>query len=145
MKFKTTLAAASFLLLALIACNNAGKKNTEQSLPDPLVTNRDTTVNPAADFFHYADGGWFKRNPIPASENSNGIFKTIDDTINQQVKRVCIEASGDTKAAKGSNKQKIGDFFASGMDTVSIDKNGITPLNDMMKKIDEVKDVKSLM
>ncbi len=145
MKFKISLAAASFLLLAFIACNNAGKKTTEQVLPDPLVTNRDTTVNPAVDFFHYADGGWFKRNAIPASENSNGIFKLIDDTINEQVRRVCVTASGDTKAAKGSNKQKIGDFFASGMDTASIDKNGIAPLNDVMNKIDEVKDVKSLM
>src|ERR1035437_4884972 len=131
MKFKTNLAAASFLLLALIACNNAGKKTAEKATSDPLVTNRDTTINPVVDFFHYADGGWFKRNPIPASENRNGIFKTIDDTINEQVKRVCIEASADTKSAKGSNKQKIGDFYASGMDTIAIEKNGITPLNEI--------------
>lgn len=145
MKFKNSLAAAAFILLAMIACNNAGKKTDEKTLSDPLITNRDTTVNPAADFFHYAAGGWFKRNPIPASENSNGIFKTIGDTINEQVRRVCIEAAADTKAEKGSNKQKIGDFYASGMDTVAIEKTGITPLNDEMKKIDAVTDVKSLM
>src|SRR5476649_175276 len=94
--------AAAFAIIAMIACNNAPKNTTEKAPSDPLVTNRDTTVDPAKDFFHYADGGWFKRNPIPASENSNGIFKTIGDTINEQVRRVCIEAADDTKAAKGS-------------------------------------------
>ncbi|MBI4944930.1 MAG: M13 family metallopeptidase [Bacteroidetes bacterium] len=145
MKFKNNLATAFFSLIALIACNNADKKPTEQTLPDPLVNNRDTTVNPATDFFNYANGGWFNSHPIPASEKSNGIFKTIGDTINEQVRHVCIEAAADTKAEKGSNKQKIGDFYASGMDTLDIEKNGIAPLTTEMQKIDAVNDLQSMM
>ena len=108
-------------LLATIfvtACDTSNSK--DHNKPDPLVTNRDTTVNPAQDFFHYADGGWFKAHPIPASERSNGIFRTIQDTINEQVKRIC-EESANANAAEGSNKQKIGDFFASGMDVLFIE------------------------
>jgi len=145
MKLKNILAGSFFTIISLIACNNAGKKTAEIVSSDPLVTNRDNTINPTVDFFHYADGGWFNSHPIPASENSNGIFKTIGDTINEQVRRVCIEAAADTKAAKGSNKQKIGDFYASGMDTVAIEKIGISPLNDLMQKIDAVTNIKSLM
>lgn len=129
-------------LLGLTACNTSANK--EKETPDPLLANRDTTVNPAQDFFHYANGGWFKAHPIPASERSNGIFRTIQDTINEQVKRIC-EESATANDAKGSNKQKIGDMFSTGMDTVQIEKAGITPLAGEMARIDSVTDVISLI
>jgi len=136
------LLSFSFALFLLTACNNSTTK--KEDLPDPLVTNRDTTINPAQDFFHYADGGWFKAHPIPASERSNGIFRTIQDTINEQVKRIC-EESAKANDATGSNKQKIGDFFNSGMDTVNIEKAGIAPLNAEFARIDSVTDIHSLL
>ena len=126
--------------LNLISCN---KKEVE--LSDPLVTNRDTLVNPADDFFKYANGGWFKNNPIPATEQSNGIFRTIADTINNQIKQICEKSAQDESAEKGSNKQKIGDFYASGMDSIAINKAGISPLKPEFAKIDAIKDVPSLV
>ena len=131
------LVVASFNLLS---CN---KKEVE--LSDPLVTNRDTLVNPADDFFKYANGGWFKNNPIPSTEQSNGIFRTIADTINNQIKQICEKSAQDESAEKGSNKQKIGDFYASGMDTIAINKAGISPLKSEFAKIDAIKDVPSLV
>ena len=131
------LVAAS---LNLISCN---KKEVE--LSDPLVTNRYTLVNPADDFFKYANGGWFKNNPIPSTEQSNGIFRTIADTINNQIKQICEKSAQDESAEKGSNKQKIGDFYASGMDTIAINKAGISPLKSEFAKIDAIKDVPSLV
>ena len=129
-------------LLLLMACNPSTKE--EKNTPDPLASNRDTTINPAEDFFHYADGGWFKAHPIPASERSNGIFRTIQDTINNQVKSIC-EESAQANASEGSNKQKIGDFFTSGMDTMSIEKAGISPLKEELANIDSVSDRNSLL
>ena len=126
--------------LNLISCN---KKEVE--LSDPLVTNRDTLVNPADDFFKYANGGWFKNNPIPSTEQSNGIFRTIADTINNQIKQICEKSAQDESAEKGSNKQKIGDFYASGMDTIAINKAGISPLKSEFAKIDAIKDEPSLV
>ncbi|HTJ51794.1 MAG TPA: M13 family metallopeptidase [Cyclobacteriaceae bacterium] len=140
-----TLLAFLSVTIFVVSCNTAEKKDSSENLPDPLVTNRDTTVNPGVDFFSYANGGWFQKNAIPASESSNGIFRMIGDTINSQVKRVCEEAAKDTQAVKGSNKQKIGDLYASGMDTVAIEKAGVTPLHIELQKIDSVRDVKSLL
>jgi putative endopeptidase len=128
---------------ALISC-----KNTETSAVvqrDPLATNRDTTLSPGDDFFHYANGSWFKKNPIPETESSNGIFRTIGDTINAQIKAICIKSAEDKEASKGSNKQKIGDFYASGMDTIAIEKAGITPLKTELSRIESIKDLPSLM
>ncbi len=138
MKLIQKITFASILTLSLVSC----KKETQ--FEDPLLTHRDTTVNPADDFFLYANGGWFKKNPIPASETSNGIFRMIQDTINNQIKTIC-ETSAKEDALKGSNKQKIGDFYSSGMDTLSIEKLGTTPLKNDLNKINNIKDVNSLL
>lgn len=116
----------------------------DPNAPDVLTTNRDTLSNPANDFFTYANGGWFKKNPIPETESSNGIFRTIGDTINNQIKQIC-EKSAKENADKGSNKQKIGDFYTSGMDTLAIDKMGISPLKPELSAIEAIKDVPSLL
>jgi putative endopeptidase len=135
----------TFFTLAFAAAFISCGSKEEVAFNDPLVTHRDTTVSPADDFFRYANGSWFKSNPIPGSERSNGIFRTIEDTINAQVKRICENAAKNKDAAKGSNEQKIGDFYASGMDTVAIEKIGLQPLAADLKRIDAVKDVPSLM
>ena len=126
--------------LQLMSCN---KKEAEFN--DPLVSNRDTLVNPAENFFLYANGGWFKNHPIPSTEKSNGIFRTIGDTINNQIKQICEKSAKDESAEKGSNKQKIGDFYASGMDSLAIEKAGISPLKSEFTNIESIKDVPSLM
>lgn len=140
MKKSRILLILVFAGLNLISCN---KKEVEFS--DPLVTNRDTLVNPADDFFKYANGGWFKKNPIPSTEQSNGIFRTIADTINNQIKQICEKSAQDESAQVGSNKQKIGDFYASGMDSIAINKAGISPLKSEFSKIDAIKDIPSLV
>lgn len=126
--------------MTLFSCN---KK--EAAFSDPLLTNRDTTVNPADDFFNYANNGWFKKNPILDTDSSNGIMRIVTDTINNQIRSICENSAKDTDAAKGSNKQKIGDFYASGMDTIAIEKAGLSPLNTEIKKINEIKDVQGLV
>lgn len=130
----------AFASLQLISC-----KKKEADFIDPLVSNRDTLVNPAENFFLYANGGWFKNHPIPSTEKSNGIFRTIGDTINNQIKQICEKSAKDESAEKGSNKQKIGDFYASGMDSLAIEKAGIFPLKSEFANIESIKDVSSLM
>jgi putative endopeptidase len=135
--------------ISLIALSIAGltscTKKEEKTFSDPLVTNRDTTIAASTDFFQYANGGWFKRNPIPDSERSNGIFRTIQDTINAQVKNICENSAKNSNAAKGSNEQKIGDFYASGVDTIAVEKAGLTPLAEPLKQVNGITDAQSLM
>jgi putative endopeptidase len=130
--------------LSFILFYTSCKKEVNLSLPDALSSNRDTLVSPSDNFFMYANGGWFSKNPIPDSEKSNGIFRTIQDTINNQIKQIC-EKSSLENATKGSNKQKIGDFYASGLDTISINKQGINPLKENLNKIDAIIDSQSLL
>src|SRR6188768_4438598 len=103
---------ASIILFA--ACSGPQKKAETR---DILAENMDTTVNPAEDFFKYASGSWIKKNPIPESERSFGIAKLVMNETYDRIKKISEEAAADTKAEKGSNTQKIGDFYHTGMDT----------------------------
>ena len=133
----------SIILISTLFAVSCSKK--EIQFEDPLVTNRDTTVVPGDDFFHYANGSWFKKHPIPSSESSNGIFRTIGDTINAQIKDICEKSAENKAAIKGSNEQKIGDFYASGMDTLSIEKSGLKPLSSEFSRIEAIKDIPTLL
>ncbi len=144
MKKAILFTAAGALLLS--ACSHNDKKAEQaSSLPDPIIQHIDSSISPKEDFFRFANNTWFKQNPIPSTESNNGLWKTIQDTLNQSIRKICESSAADTKAAKGSNKQKIGDFYFSGMDTASIEKAGITPLAEDMAKIDAIKNMADLL
>lgn len=123
----------------ITSCNPAHMNNT----PDPLVSHIDTTTQPGEDFFQYANGNWFKNNPIAASEQSSGIWQVIQDTINSQILKIC-KSSAQTQSAIGTNKQKIGDFYFSGMDSTALNKAGITTIQKYLDAIDQIRNLDEL-
>ncbi len=131
------------ILAVLVSCNSRPGNKTEQSA-DPLASHIDSAVKPGNDFFLFANGKWFKEHPIPASEQSNGLWQLIQDTINSQVKNICVSAAASVNQPSGSNKQKIGDFFFSGMDSVSLNNEGLASLKPDLDRIDGIRDMKGL-
>jgi putative endopeptidase len=127
--------------LLVLSCQS--KRDAQK--PDALVTHIDSTVSPGKDFFLYANGKWFNENPIPPSEQSNGLWQLIQDTINSQVRNICESSAALTNAEKGSNKQKLGDFFFSGMDSVTLNAHGIADLKNDLETIDAIKDPKGVV
>jgi putative endopeptidase len=126
----------------VIVC--AGFGAFAQTRSDLLIADRDTTVSPGADFFAYANGRWFKEHPIPPTEASNGLWQVIQDTINAQIRSVCETSAADPHEVKGSPRQKIGDFFASGMDSVSLNSRGINDLRDELAMVREIRDPRGI-
>lgn len=135
--YTTNLAIFIGILLPLLT-----KAQTPQQ--DPLASHIDYSVKAGDDFFDYANGKWFKQHPIPTSEQSNGIWQLIQDTINEQIKTICTSSAKLVNLQKGSNKQKIGDFYYSGMDSISLNKNGLSDLKPELAAIDKVNNLKSL-
>lgn len=127
--------------LALLACNSS--KNSTNEV-DPLVTHIDSSISPSENFFYFANNNWFKQNPIPGTKNSVGIFRTIQDTVNSQVRQICEKSAGMTNAEKGSKEQMIGDYYFSGMDTMSIEKNGLSALQPVLQKINSLKNASEM-
>ncbi|MEI6888254.1 MAG: M13 family metallopeptidase [Bacteroidales bacterium] len=135
-------------LLALLAAVGAivsCKPGKSPGSSDALVSHIDSTVQAGDDFFLFANGKWFKANPIPPSEQSNGLWQLIQDTINAQILNICESSAALKEAPKGSNKQKIGDFFFSGMDSVNLNIRGLAGLKEDLIRIDAIKDIKGLV
>ncbi len=133
---------AALLLSALLAaCTALSQPSRASDGADPLRSHIDTTVAPGMDFFLYANGRWFREHPIPPSEPSNGLWQVIQDTINAQIRNLCETSAAQPGYPKGSNRQKIGDFFISGMDSVSLNARGIEDLRSDLAMIDGVHDL----
>lgn len=138
---KRTTALLACGLLALAAC----KTKTEETKPYFDKAGMDTTVQPGDNFFLYANGTWIKNAHIPDDQSGWGSFYTLYDDNLKKLRTILDETSAKKDLAKGSASQKVGDFYASGMDTMAIEKGGYEPLKPMLAKIDAVKDYKELL
>lgn len=128
-------------IITLASCHNNNQENTT---PDPLVTNLDTTIKPSEDFFMYANNGWIKNNNIPDAEAAWGIGNLVQEEIYKRL--ITINENAVKEAAKqGSVSQKIGDFWSVAMDTNTIDKNGINPIKKDLQKINDATSIADLI
>jgi predicted metalloendopeptidase len=94
----------------------------------------DTSVRPQDDFYRYAMGGYLKSHPIPADRTSFGIRSELQDRVQNTMHDIVTEAAAAPGAA-GSVSQKIGDFYASGMDEAGIEAAGLGPLQAEFDRI----------
>src|SRR6266404_9159318 len=72
----------------------------------------DKTCKPCEDFFNFANGGWLKKNPVPAAYPSWGRFNELAERNRELLHQILEGAAANTKASPGSNERKIGDFYA---------------------------------
>ena len=130
------MATAGIIALAIgtPGCGNSGKEKKAE--PAISAANMDTTVQAGDDFYKFANGNWLKNNPIPDEYSRYGAFEVLEEENYIQLKTILAEASADKNASAGTVNQKIRDFYNSGMDTVKIDKNGISPLKTELDQID---------
>ncbi len=144
---KTGIIVSGFALLAFAACKSS---TTETQSAEKRATffdksGMDTMVKPGDDFFTYANGAWIKATKIPDDQSGWGSFITLHEENQKKMRAILEEAAANKSAAKGSTEQKVGDYFASGMDTVAIENKGYEPLKPIMQKIAAVKDYKELV
>ncbi|OON71092.1 M13 family metallopeptidase [Hymenobacter sp. CRA2] len=109
------------------------------------VADIDRSVSPCEDFFQYSGGLWLKNNPIPGYASSWGPRNLLQDRNQALMRRILEDAAANTGAAKGTNTQKVGDFYASAMDTAVIERTGIAPLKPELDRISAVKDRRGLV
>jgi putative endopeptidase len=122
-------------------------KNTEtpagrRKFIDPA--NMNTAVKPSEDFYEYANGAWLKTAKIPASESRWGSFNELQEFNQNALKAICEDASA-TPGAKGTTRQKVGDFYAAGMDEAAIEKMGLAGVKPLLDRVMKIKTYKELL
>jgi putative endopeptidase len=125
----------------LLSCNNNSKTQVKAYV---AAANLDTTVKSSNDFFEYANGGWIKKNPIPADQNGWGIGYVVNEENQRRLKTISEEAAKN-EGAKGSASQMIGDFWMAAMDTAAIEKEGTKRLQPWLDTINSIQTINSFM
>ena len=130
-------------LAALASCTEkkAGEETTQKFVETAYM---DSSIKPGDDFYMYVNGKWMKTATISATEFGVGSFIDLMNTTRANLKTVIEEASK-SNAAAGTVEQKVGDFFASGMDSVTIEKLGYEPLKPALQQISAVTNTQELM
>jgi len=104
----------------------------------------DRSVNPAQNFFGYANGNWQKSNPIPPAYSTWGTFNILQNQNEDTIHQILEDAAKNTQAQPGSDTRKIGDFYYSGMDEAAINQAGIKPLEPELERIADIESQKQL-
>jgi len=118
---------SAWLALALVAPLAA---ETPAAAPRPILgvdpAYIHTATSPCRDFYGYANGA-FDQVAIPGEYASYGVNQEIDER-NYAILKGILEGSARTRGPEGSIPQRVGDFYASGMDEARIEKEGLKPL-----------------
>ena len=128
---------SSLVLAFLVGC---APKEHHGINPDYM----DTSVDPAKDFYHYANGGWLKQNEIPPSESSWGTFSELADRNKDNLHSLLTNLIA-TDHPEGTNEQKVADFYRTGMDSVTIEQQGLTPIQPYLDEIDAIKNANDVL
>ncbi|SFD24442.1 endothelin-converting enzyme Metallo peptidase. MEROPS family M13 [Chitinophaga sp. CF118] len=127
----------------MAACNNnsttqqAGADSTK--VPAFEVSSIDSTVKPCDDFDGFVNGNWKKNNPIPSTESRWGAFNVLDKQNKEvRLKGIILSLAEQKDLKKGTEEQQISDFYRSFLDTATIEKLGITPLQPYLDKINGI-------
>jgi putative endopeptidase len=137
-----------FCVFNFVAQGQPSKPNPPiEKNPPPINTkDMDASVKPQDDFFMYADGGWIKRTEIPPEYSRWGSFNELIEKNNDALHEIAEKAANthlDPKLAPET--QKVGDYYASGMDEKTIEAMRTKPLVEEFKSIEAIKDRNDLL
>jgi putative endopeptidase len=144
-----SLVRASFELLTLFAAFSwltaaaPGQQDTQQQTGhakpvelrvfDPTLV--DKSIDPCDNFYLYSCNGWFKRTPLPPDQARFGRFDELHELNRLHLRQILEGAAAAPPDARSPNEQKIGDEYASCMDTAAINKLGLKPLQPELDRI----------
>ncbi|HEY0888483.1 MAG TPA: M13-type metalloendopeptidase [Nocardioides sp.] len=119
------------------------------SILDDARPGMDLSIRPQDDLFGHVNGTWLVEAEIPSDRSSWGPFVQLADVAEEQVRAIIEElaasvSDGSTGDGPGSEAQKIGDLYASFMDTDAIAAAGLAPLQPLVQAVEGLRDLRDL-
>ncbi len=137
-----TLLCGLCLLMKSGSCQQAERNVSTGKVPG--LFDVDSSVKPGDNFYRYVNDKWISKTIIPPSEYQIGGFGDLYNAVQDNLHSLLDSLSG-MNLVKGTIGQKVGDLYASGMDTVTIDKRGNEPLKPYLEKIAAIRGVPDIL
>ncbi|NCI51407.1 M13 family metallopeptidase [Sediminibacterium roseum] len=128
-------------MASLLACR---QQNKDQQKGFVDVNGIDSTIKPGDNFFRYVNGKWDDTAKIADDQSGVGSYSFLNIPQKQLLQNILDSVSQGTHTT-GSIDQKVGDFYASGMDTTTINKRNYQPIQPILTRIDAITDVNALV
>jgi putative endopeptidase len=108
------------------------------------VTGIDPSVKPGDNFFRYVNGRWYDTVKIADDQVGIGSYSFLNIPQKKLLQNI-LDSVSKVQNIPGSIDQKVGDFYASGMDVVAINHRGYEPIRPILAGIDAITDIPSLV
>lgn len=108
------------------------------------VAGIDREIKPGDNFFRYVNGRWYDTVKIAGDQSGVGSYSFMNIPQKRLLQNI-LDSVSKTRNQVGSTEQKVGDFYASGMDITTINQRGYGPIKPILARIDAISDVPSLM
>jgi len=108
------------------------------------VAGIDRSIKPGDNFFRFVNGRWYDTVAIANDQSGVGSYSFLNIPQKVLLQNI-LDSVSKTKNTLGSVDQKVGDFYASGMDTVTINKRGYQPVKPILARIDAINNLPSLL
>jgi len=142
MYLQTMKQLSLFTLLLLVV--GASQQTLAQTTKRVVLNGIDTSKKPGDDFFMYANGIWYDTIRIPDSQTGVGSYSFMNYPQRKRMQGI-LDSISVSRNPAGSIEQKVGDFYASGMDMATINKLGYQPVKPILARIDAITNVASLL
>jgi putative endopeptidase len=101
--------------------------------------NLDRSVSACTDFYQFANGGWVKRNPVPAAYSRWGSFDQLQENNQSNLLTILRGASASGNAQASEDLRKLAVFYTSCMDSAGAERAGAQPIKAELDRIDAIK------
>jgi len=98
----------------------------------------DKSVDPCTNFYEYACSKWKAQNPIPGDHPDWGRFNELRER-GEFIVRDILQKYSAKDPGRSANEQRIGDYYESCMDESGIEAGAGRPLDQELKKINELR------
>ncbi|BDB52130.1 M13 family metallopeptidase [Flavobacterium ammonificans] len=137
--------AVLFVIPALIVTSSVqAQDNTAKKEPGINVNFMDTKVKPTDDFFRYVNGTWLDNTQIPNDKTRWGSFDELRQKTDTDALIILNEATKNPIYKSNTDQGKAINLYKSILDTVTRNKQGISPLKPYLAKINAVKNTADL-